>query len=629
MSERISLGGTYGRILHVDLTTQVTEVERLDAEVHCKLLGGRALIAYLLLRDLRRNCESLGPENMLIFAPGILQGSALPGTGRHGVGAKSPLTGALASGEAGGWWGHELKRAGLDALVIHGRSAQPVYIWIKGGRAEIRSAEHCWGKDTAETQALIRRDLGDDRARIAQIGIAGENLVAFAAIMHDISRAAGRAGLGAVMGSKNLKAIAVSGTAAPEIADRKRLRVVSKWLAQNYESKSAWAVTMGTPKLLRGLAIAGGLPTRNFRDPVFEPWEEISGEQMVATLSRGRDSCAACPIRCKQVVEYRDPERRYTIDPVYGAPEYEGLAALGSNCCIRDLPAIAKANERCNAYGLDVISTGATIGFVMECVERGLLTATDTQGYVPVWGDPEAILEGVELIAKRQGFGDRMANGVRRLAAEIGHGAEEFALHVKGLELPMHEPRFKVGLGLGYAVAPVGADHMMNIHDHHYSGPGDGVERVKTVYATGPVPVSDLGERKLNIFFHELKWKHFHDSAVICLFYPYGYEHMAEALTAVTGCEYSIQDVLAVGERAQTLSRLFNLREGLTRLDDRLPARLMRAFDDGPLAGIAASPEMHDWALSRYYELMDWDRHTGKPTDACLERLGLDGLVRK
>lgn len=626
MTQQTRLGGTHGRILHVDLTTGTTMVETPDIEVYRKLVGGRGLVAYLLLRDLPPESDPLGPENMLIFAPGILQGTGLPGSGRHGVGAKSPLTGALASSEAGGWFGHEFKRAGLDALIIRGRAKQPVYLWIRDGRAEIRPATHLWGKNTAETEALIREELDDKRARVAQIGIAGESLCLFSAIMHDVCRAAGRGGLGAVMGSKNLKAVAVSGNTTPQIADRTRLRAVAKWLIENYETKVGWGVKMGTTIALRGLAMAGGLPTQNFREPVFEGWEEITGDRLMETLSRDRDTCVACPIHCKQVVSYDDPLGRYTVDPAFGGPEYEAVAAFGSNCGISDLPAISKANELCNAYGLDVISTGVVLAFVMECVESGLLTATDTQGYIPRWGDPMAIIEGVELISKRQGFGDAMADGVRRLAARVGHGAERIAVHVKGLEVPMHEPRFKVAQGVGYAVAPVGADHMMNIHDVHYASPGEGVDRVNAVLQTDPLPPGEMSERKMQLFFHEVRWKHFHDCAVVCLFYPYRYHHLAEALSAVTGSEYSIEDVLIVGERAQALSRLFNMREGFARDDDQLPPRLMEPFRSGPLSGAGLTPESFDWALRRYYEMMGWDPETGEPTTSCLERLGVNGL---
>lgn len=620
-------GGNHGKILHVNLTTGKTEVESPAEEIYRKLVGGRALVAYLLLRDLPKGADPLGPENLLIFAPGVMQGTSLPGVGRHGVGAKSPLTGGLGSSEVGGWWGHEFKRTGFDALVVHGQAEHPVYLWITNGDVKIRSAEHLWGKETAETQAILHEELDDDKVKVAQIGIAGENLVRFSAIMNDINRAAGRNGIGAVMGSKNLKAIAVRGRNTPKVADRKRITEVSKWLGQNYKEKAAVYVRMGTPIGVMSLGQTGGLPTAAFQQPQFETREKISGQVMHETILQDRDTCMVCPIQCKQVVEYDDPGGKYKVDPVYGGPEYETLAAFGSNCCVDNLGAVAKANERCAAYGLDTISTGVVIAFVMECVERGLLTADDTGGYLPKWGDPAAMLKGVELIAKREGFGDKMATGVKRLAAEIGQGAEAFALHSKGQELPMHEPRLKAAMGVGYAVAPVGADHMMNIHDSFYASPGDNLERVNTVYDVEPLSPHELSEEKMNLFYHEVNWKHFLDCGVICMFYPYRYEHMAEALSGATGIEYTVQDILAVGERAQTLSRLFNYREGFTKNDDQLPRRVMKAFDKGPLAGVEISPESFKWALHRYYELMGWDKETGYPLPERLKALELDALL--
>lgn len=626
-SQAPPLGGTYGKILHVDLTTGAVEVETPDREVYRMLVGGRALVAYLLLRDLPQGADPLGPENLLIFAPGILQGTNLPGTGRHGVGAKSPLTGALGSSEVGGWWGHEFKRTGYDALVVHGRAEQPAYLWIKDDEVEIRPAEHVWGKETGEVQPLLREELGDEDARVAQIGIAGENLVRFSSIMHDVNRATGRTGMGAVMGSKNLKAVAVRGTRTLEVADRKRITKVSKWLGANYEEKAGWAVEMGTPMGVVPLESMGVLPARNFQDPRFRNAAQIGGELMHETILKERDSCMVCPIVCKQVVEHQDPEGRYNLDPVYGGPEYETLAALGSNCYVDDLPAVAKANERCAAYGLDTISTGVTIAFVMECVQRGLLTAGATGAYLPQWGDPEALLQGIDLIATRKGFGDQMANGVARLAAEIGNGAEEFALHARGLEVAMHEPRFKPGMLIGFATSPLGADHITSVQDSDYAYPGDNVERVNAVLEIEPLERHDMGEDKLHLIYHETNWHHFLDCAVMCYFHPYRYEHMAEALSGATGLEYSIHDVLAVGERANTLGRLFNYREGFTQADDKVPRRFMKAFKEGPIAGEAISPETFEWALRRYYELMGWDRETGYPSPERLEALGLAELL--
>jgi len=628
MSKQQTLGATYGKILHVDLTTGAIEVETPDPEVYRKLVGGRALVAYLLLRDLPAGADPLGPENRLIFAPGILQGTNLPGTGRHGIGAKSPLAGALASSEAGGWWGHEFKRAGFDALVVRGRAEQPVYLWIKDGHVEIRFAAHLWGKETGPVEALIRQELADDHVRVAQIGIAGEHQVRIAAVMHDVNRAAGRGGLGAVMGSKNLKAVAVRGRMALPVADRTPLTELSKWLGSVYEEKLVWAVKRGTVGGIMNLGRIGALPTRNFRDPIFEAREGISGQLMMDTIRTGRDTCAVCPVHCKQVVEYHDPGGRHSLDPVYGGPEYESMAALGSYCCVSSLHAMAKANERCAAYGLDTISAGSVVAFVMECVENGLVAAQDTGGYLPQWGDGEALLHGIELMARRSGFGDRMAEGVQRLSADIGRGSEAFAMQVKGVELPMHEPRLKAGMGLGYAVAPVGADHMMDIHDTNYADPASSsLARVNSVYQVGPLPPGDLGEEKVNLFYHEVNWQHFLDCAVMCMHYPYDYEQMATALTAATGVGYGIRDVLAVGERAQTLGRLFNYREGFTQADDRLPARVMQAFDAGPLAGIEIKAEAFEAARGRYYELMGWDKVTGRPSSERLQALGLIDLL--
>jgi aldehyde:ferredoxin oxidoreductase len=623
-SQDTILGGTYGKILHVDLRQGKTWVEKAASEIYRKLVGGRALVAYLLLRYLPQGADPLGSENLLIFAPGILQGTNLPGSGRHAVGAKSPLTGGLGSGEVGGWWGHEFKRTGYDALVIHGRADKPTYLWIQNEQVEIRPAAHLWGKETGEVEYLIRHELGDEKIRVAQIGIAGEHQVRFAALMHDVNRAVGRTGMGAVMGSKNLKAVAVRGTRKLTVSDRKRVVAISQWLGANYQEKAGWAVEMGTPMGVIYLERMGILPTRNFQDHQFPQAGQIGGQTMHATILKERDTCAVCPITCKQVVEYQDSIGLYQIDPIYGGPEYETLAALGSNCGVGELLGVAKANERCAAYGLDTISTGGTLAFVMECVQRGLLTADDTSGYLPHWGDPAAILQGIEMIARREGFGDQMADGVARLATQIGQGAEEFALHARGLEVALHEPRFKPSMLIGYATSPLGGDHITSVQDSDYAAPGNNVDRVNAVYPMAPLERHDMGEDKLNLIYYETNWHHFLDCAVMCYFHPYGYEHMAEALSGTTGMEYSIHDVLAVGERANTLSRIFNYREGFTKADDKVPSRFLRAFQDGPIAGEALSPELFDHLLHRYYQLMGWDRDTGYPTP---ERLGTLGLL--
>jgi aldehyde:ferredoxin oxidoreductase len=640
----MTIGGVWGKILHVDLSNGRSWVEETPDRLHLLLVGGRGLIAHLLLRDLPARADPLGPDNLLIFAPGILQGTSFPGAGRHAVGAKSPLTGALASSEAGGWWGHEFKRTGYDALVVHGRAAAPTYLSINNEAVSLHPADHLWGRDTAQVDAMLREELRDDKIRVAQVGVAGENLVLFSSVMHDVNRAAGRNGLGAVMGSKQLKAVVVRGTRSLPVADRGRVLPVSKWLGENYKDLAGWAVSIGTPGSVSYLNRAGGLPTRNFQDPGFPDAERVGGKLMRKTILKERDTCQACPIRCKQVVEYRRDEAAErlpewqelglitpaksvdAIEPLYGGPEYETLAALGSNCGVNDLVAVAKANELCARWGLDTISTGMTIAFVMECVERGLLTAERTGGFLPRFGDAEGMLASVEMIAHRRGFGAEMALGSRRLAERIGPGARELTVEVKGQELALHEPRLKHGLGLGYMVSPIGADHMANIHDTNYTGPTGDLRRVNAVCQVGPLPANDLSPEKAQLFYHEVNWMHFQDCAVTCMFYPYDYTHLSEALSGVTGCDFAPRDILAVGERAQQLARLFNLREGLSEADDRLPKRVMGAFKEGPLAGIAVSADALYAARQTWYGLMGWTPD-GVPTAERLAALDLRDLA--
>ncbi|MCP4167452.1 MAG: aldehyde ferredoxin oxidoreductase family protein [Chloroflexi bacterium] len=626
------LSGIHGKILHINLTTAEIQVETPSHDFYKLLVGGRAMVAYYLLRDLPAATDPLSPDNLLIFAPGIMQGTNLPGAGRHGVGGKSPLTGAIGSSEAGGWWGHEFKRSGYDALVIRGRAASPVYLWIKDGAVEIRSAQHLWGLKTAPAQGAILAELADDRIRVAQIGPAGENLVRYAAVMSDINRAAGRNGLGAVMGSKNLKAVAVRGTMPAPVAARKELNGVATWLGANYKELAAWAtagIGRGTQDSLMNWGAVGALPTKNFSEPMFENRALLSGERNYEMFLKERDTCQACPITCKQVFEHDDPDPYRKLHPDYGGPEYETMAAFGPTCGVDDNLAVAKANELANAYGLDAISTGASIGFVMEAFARGIITEEETGGLAYRWGDAKVLLRSVEMIAQRQGFGDVMAEGVARMSQRYGPATGAFDITVKGQELPMHEPRLKHVLGVGYAVAPVGADHMMNVHDTDFSSPGQGLDRVNSVLEkpVGPLSPSVLDEDKLQVFYNELNWMHFQDCAINCHFYPYRYEHLAQALSGVTGAEFSVRDILAVGERAQTLSRLFNVREGFGVADDRLPRRVMKAFERGPLADIEINDEKFSWALRRYYELMGWAPDTGIPTDEAINRLNLDQLL--
>jgi aldehyde:ferredoxin oxidoreductase len=435
------------------------------------------------------------------------------------------------------------------------------------------------------------------------------------------------------MGSKNLKAVAVRGTLQPTApVNRSKVTSLAKWFGNNYKNLMNWAtagIGIGT---LNSVAIwhhVGGLPTNNFSEPLFDEGEKLAGERLHTLFLKDRDTCQACPVKCKQVFEHEDSDPNRRIDPVYGGAEYEAVAAFGSNCGVSDPVAVLKSNELCNAYGLDTISTGMSISFVMECFQRGVLSSADTDGLEFAWGDHQLILESVEMIANRKGFGDVMAEGVDRMSAQFGPESESFNLTIKGQELPLHEPRLKQGMGLGFAVSPMGADHIVNIHDTYYMADGVETRRVNSVLDEPIAPISnlDLDESKLQILHYEINWQHFQDCAVNCHFYCYGYAQMADAISGLTGIDYSVHDVLNVGARAQTMARLFNLREGFTAEDDKLPKRMMQAFESGPLEDVAISPEVFSWAKQRFYALMDWDPETGIPTEECLEGLELDQLL--
>ena len=631
-------GGFWGKILHADLTAQKSWTETVPRETSETLVGGRAMIAYLLLKHCSPGCDPLSAENILVFALGPLQGTTILGNGRHAVGGKSPLTGYIGASEAGGYFGTELKKCGVDALVVHGRADQPTYLSIRDDTVEFRSADGLWGQDTLRVEQEIKKELGEPKTRIAQCGIAGENLVRFASVMHDVNRAAGRNGLGAVMGSKRLKAVAVRGTRTVPVADTETVKQLTQFMAQNYRQMMGWVLDNGTSGAVLGMHTGGQLPTKNFSRSTFDDAAKIDGTVMARTIRQKRDTCFNCPARCKQVVGYTkgqelppdspfpDPEAvDFEIDPAYGGPEYESLGALGSNLMVASLLHVAKANELCARFGLDTISMGMTLAFAMECVEQKVLTDPEAIAALPEWGDGAKLLQAIELTATRKGFGDQLAEGSKRLAQTLGEGAQDLLVEVKGQEMAFHEPRAKFGHGLGVAVAPVGADHMMGMHDGGYTTT-EGVAALRQFYPAEPRPTDVLDDEKTRIFYHSAALRHVFDCALLCMFYPYDWDQVSQALTAVTGTVYTNAGLLKVGERAQQLCRLFNNREGLTREQDRLPKRIMTAFTEGPLKGRQIKQSDLDNAISTWYRLMGWSAE-GVPQKERLEELGLAELL--
>jgi aldehyde:ferredoxin oxidoreductase len=619
----MSFGHT-GKILKVDLSQRRIEIKERDDAFYRRYLGGRAMAVYYLLNEMAAGADPLGPENLLVFAPGVLTGAAVSGQGRNGVGAKSPLTGGLGSSEAGGFWGHELKRAGFDAVVVRGQASSPVYLWIKDGQAEIRDAGRLWGLTTGDCEDAMRDELDDEKIRTTLIGPAGENLVRYAAVVNDRSHFAGRTGLGAVMGSKRLKGIAVRATPGQnrmKVADPAGVQNIARWMGANLD-RVAFLHENGTSGLLKYLSQGGGLPTWNFQAGHFAGDEKITGEVMRDTILIGRETCAACAVRCKRVVRVGKP---YHVDSRYGGPEYESMAALGSNTGVDDLLVLAKANEMCAAYGLDTISTGVSIAFAMECFENGLLTESDAGGQALRWGDGALLLRLIQQIARRESLGDLLAEGVARMASQIGQGAETLAMHVKGQELPMHEPRIKHALGVGYTLSPTGADHMHNLHDTAYRKEGSSLDDLRAFDPDlRPVEATVLNEDKMRLYFYQVNKQHFWDCAVMCFFLPYSSEQMVTLVNAVTGWNVDLAETQAIGQRAITLSRVFNLREGLTAANDTLPDRFFAPF----LKGEARQAKPLDKAAFEeakrtYYRMMGWDGESGVPTPEALERLDI------
>ncbi len=619
--------GTTAKVLRVNLTTGAMAIETLSEDFYRLYPGGKALAGYILLKELPAHTEPFAPENVLVMANGLLTGAPVSTATRYVVSARSPLTNGYGESEAGGFWGPELKMAGFEAIVFTGRAPQPVYLWVHDGQAEIRPAAHLWGQETAPVQETIRAELGDDKIRVLQIGIAGENLVRYAGITNDLRHFNGRNGMGAVMGSKNLRAVAVRGSQRYQTLayDSEALMALGRKLAKGVrESPQAWDLQQrGTPGLVEALNTGGILPTRNFRQGTFENVDDVKWEAYEKQLLTARRSCYACAIRCK---------REVAIDgqvSVYGGPEYETVGAFGPDCGINDLHAIAKANELCNAFMLDSISTGATIAFAMECFEHGLIGLDDTDGIELRFGNAEAMLQMIVRIARRQGFGDLLAEGSRRAAEKIGGEAKFFAMQVKGQELAMHEPRGKYNVGMGYAISEIGADHLVVAHDPTLANPDSlTFKNARSLGIAVAQPPRSLSDEKMNHFYILERWNSLEKAIGYCFFGPAPRsfilpEEVLVSINAATGWDMTMEEALQIGERATNMARIFNLREGFSRKDDTLPERLFQGLENGPLQGNAIPRDEFEHALTVLYGLKGWDPETGQPTQERLEALSL------
>lgn len=624
--------GYTGKIAKIDLSTKQITVDTHDEYFYRSYMGGSNIGAYYMLKEMKPGVDPLSPDNMLVLSTSVVTGIPSPGFSRYNANSKSPLTGCFGDSQAGGFWGAELKFAGYDALVIKGRAEAPCYVFIKDGNIEIKAARHLWGKDTKKTQEIIRKENSDPRIRVLAIGRGGENLVRFANLISDLNHANGRNGHGAVMGSKNLKAVAVRGSAAVPIKDRATINAANRYFRDNVKDNPATRDLnlYGTSSIVVPMNLAGMLPSYNFRTGYFEHAEKISGETMTSTILTKNEGCYACPVKCKRVVRVQG---QFATDPAYGGPEYETVASFGSNCGVDNLAAVAYANQLCSAYSIDTISTGSAIAFAMECYENGILSKKNTDGLDLKFGNAKAMVEMVKKIANREGLGDVLAEGVKRAAEKIGKGAERYAMHVKGQELPMHEPRAKGMLGISYACSPIGADHVVVEHDtdFDFNAPEIFVEQAKALALLERLETNTIDEKKIRQFCYLQDHFSFADALCICVLAHapvrvFKMKHIVEIVSATTGWETSLWEIMKTGEKRINLAKCFNAREGFDVKDDILPNRMYEGLETGARKGDKIDRENFKYAQKLYYRMRNWDERA-IPTKAILHELDLAWVI--
>ena len=604
------MNGYMGKILRVDLCTGRIKDEPLNETYVRDYVGGSGLAARIIYDMTDGDTDPLGSENPLVLMTGPLVGTAMPSAGRCAVCALSPLTRMWGESNTGGFFGPELRFAGYDGVVITGRAERPVWLSIVEGRAAVHDAAGLWGLDAYATQEWVRESMGEPKARVACIGAGGEHLVKMAAVMNDHGRAAGRTGMGAVMGSKNLKAIGLRGTARVPLANPVEFESVARRIAAGVrENMLALSLQLaGTASYVDAALMFGDLPIRYYQQGAWEPASDLSGILMAEQYQSRRRSCYRCPIACGR--ETRAPG--YGLERVDG-PEFETVGALGTLVMVDDLEAVIRAGHLCNVYGLDTISTGCTIALACEMFERGILDSGDTEGLEIRYGDVQTIHRLIEMIAHREGFGDILAEGSAALADRFD--VPELAVTVNRLEVPMHDPRAFAGMAVSYALSSRGACHL--------EGDMYGVD-------TGQGPVLELGivpgdrfestADKGRIVARLQAWRSLYNALILCQFQHPGIEPLLAALNCATGWHLETEDLVRIGKRIVAFKRLFNLRRGLCPDDDRIPELLLQPLDDGGTEGRV--PDV-DALLTGAYAEHGWDPETGRPLPDVLIELGL------
>lgn len=623
--------GYAGKQLRVNLTTGTCTVEKLDDNVLRKYIGCSGYAAKLLYEEMPGGTDSLSPEAKVVISTGPVTGTLCQSGGSYEVCYKSPLTQTWNQARSGGGFGPKLKYAGFDFVIIEGKSEDPVYLSIIDGKAEIKPAKHLWGLNVEETTDGLIKELDDPEVSVATIAKSGENGVLYAALINDRGRAVGRGGIGAVFGSKNLKAVAVNGTKGVKVARPSDFaKAVSKAEEALKNYPFAAIPLYGTAGLVSLNNSLGILPTKNFQSAHFDKADSISGERLNTKNNIKRRACYGCSFACGRYSSVSSG--KYATPPGEG-PEYETIDMFGAAALNGDLDAIIKAGSLCNLHGLDTVSTGMSIVFAMECYEKGILTTQDTDRLAIKWGDADVILQLIEKIANNEGFGAFLAQGVKRMAEKLGPAAEEAAMHVKGLELPAHEPRSEAKmLGIQYAVNPRGACHMHPNWASTWEFGQMDCGMLEFGLPWPPKETSDESSAKGMAYRYVALQGEISEVLGACIFYSWGSEGScitpklyAEMVSALTGWDVTSEELLIAAERSWNLKRCFNAREGFDRKDDKLPKRFSEAIPDGPSAGSKISNLGP--MLDAYYEAMGWDKDTGLPTADKLNQLDLSYAI--
>ena len=612
--------GYWSRILRVDLTSGRVSTEEVGEEVWRQVIGGAGFGARVLLKETPGKLDPLSPDNRLIFAIGPFQSVPLPGNAKWSVITKSPLTGTFLDSAGGAGWAPLLKGCGYDALIVQGRAEKPVYLWITDEGAEIRDAAHFWGMDAVEVSEAIKEDAGQPKASVVAIGPAGERTIPIACIVADGHSFAGRGGAGAVMGSKNLKAVAVYGRKETPVFDREKAKAFAKELMKQLRRDGAGFRETGTPGVIVPLEEIGDTPIKYWTGDVWHEGAKLLGTpHYTEVLNVTPLPCTNCPIGCHRHIVVKEPAK-YAVEG--SGPEYEALGMLGASCLVDDVKAVAKANDICNREGIDSVSAGAFVGFLMECYEKGLITRQDTGGLEIKWGDGDVLIELVRQIASGEGLGELFSEGIMGAARRIGKGAEDLIVHVKNLDFPAHDPRAVFGLAVNYATGTRGACH----------------ERGDPEAAALGLAYPELGfpepPDRFDMNIAARVAKVYQDASglynllTICKFMVKGASltltQIKEAFNLITGWGWDVKDLIRAQERAFTLQRLVNIRDGISRKDDVLPKKMFIPAKEGGRAGKV--PEPFEKALDEYYKLRGWDED-GIPTEETLRKLGLEEFI--